>query len=146
MRAWRALMDHFPLGAGFGTFETLYPSYEDPATITNTLLPHAHNDFLEFGVELGLAGGLVLLFCLGWWAVMTARTWSAPRGTASRLKKAATIAIGAVIAHSAVDFPLRSEAISCLGALCLGLMASDGPARSKIQGETSAFQHRHIEI
>ena len=53
------------LGTGLGTYGDLFPRFQpielSPGTIRFT---HAHNDHLQFWIETGLVGGLILLFAL----------------------------------------------------------------------------------
>lgn len=110
------LKDFLPFGSGLGTFREIYPWYEDPAKVGTTYVNHAHNDWLEFTIETGLFG-LVLLTILGRWFLATAtKLWSAARQD-HLPALGATIAIGAIAAHSLVDYPLRTAAISSLFAL-----------------------------
>ena len=54
----------FPIfGAGFGTYQDLYPSYM--TLVTNSMYEHAHNDYLELLTDGGLVGfGLAAWFCV----------------------------------------------------------------------------------
>ena len=107
------LKDFLPFGSGIGTFREIYPWYEDPARVGTTYVNHAHNDWLEFLIETGIFGA-ALLIIVGRWLVATAwGLWSAARSE-HQLALGATIAIGAVAAHSLVDYPLRTAAISGL--------------------------------
>lgn len=118
----RMLADFAPLGSGLGTFRELYPWYEDHALIGTTYANHAHNDLLELLIETGLFGlALVLLFAR-WFAATAWSVWSASgQRSGNRVALGATLAIAAVAAHSLVDYPLRTAAISSLIALCLVL-------------------------
>ncbi len=110
------LKDFAPFGSGLGTFREIYPWYEDPAGVGTTYVNHAHNDWLEFLIETGVFG-VALLVIFGRWFIATAWAgWSGSRGD-NLLALGATIAIGAVAAHSLVDYPLRTAAISSLIAL-----------------------------
>lgn len=122
--AGRAIADSFPAGTGVGTFRQAYALQEAPGTVSNTYVNHAHNDYLELALEAGLPGMLLLAAFLAWWAVQAARVWRTP--SSSQFARAATIAAAAILAHSIVDYPLRSAAIAAVFAACLGLMASAG--------------------
>jgi O-antigen ligase len=102
---------HFwPLGSGLGTFTEVYPLFENPNSIASTYVNHAHNEYLEVLFETGLIGGALVILALATWAVFSVRAW---RGHAEDLlwPRAASIVIGLVLAHSAVDYPLRTPAI-----------------------------------
>lgn len=117
----QAIADFMPLGSGLGSFVKVYPLYERPDSITNEYVVHAHNDYAELALELGVAGAAMILFFLGWWMVAVRAIWR--RGEGSPFARAAVIASAAALVHSLVDFPLRTAAISACFAMCLGLMA-----------------------
>ena len=122
---WHALKDYFPWGTGLGSFRDVYFLYENPATITTTYVVHAHNDYAELALELGLAGIAVLVLFLIWWGAAVRRIWqTAETGSFAR---AASIASAAILAHSLVDFPLRTAAISAAFGMCLALLADRRP-------------------
>lgn len=133
----RLIADSFPLGTGLGTFPQVYALAEDPAAIARAYVNHAHNDYLEIILETGLPGLLLLLLFLGWWGWQAIRVWRSP--SSSQFAKAAVIASAAILAHSAVDYPLRTAAIGALFAACIGLMAQAG-------AEPRRDRPRHIRI
>lgn len=116
-----AIRDSFPAGTGLGSFEQVYRQYEDPADATRVYVNNAHNDYLELVLELGAAGLLLIVLFLGWWAVATVRVWTSPLSTP--FGRAATIASATILAHSAVDYPLRTAAIAAVFGVAIALMA-----------------------
>ncbi len=56
--AWRMALDHFWLGAGFGTFYLYYPGYREPG-FDNSTGNWAHMDPLQYWAELGAAAPLL---------------------------------------------------------------------------------------
>ena len=138
----QAVRDFMPLGSGLGSFQSVYQLYEQPGQVTPTFVIHAHDDYLEIALELGLAGILLVVLFLAWWAVVARRAWiSAERGPFAR---AAAIASAAVLVHSLVDFPLRTAAISACFAMCLGLLADGRAAPPKEKAELRG--RRHLEF
>lgn len=118
----QAAESHLPLGSGAGSFDPVYRSVEPLATLDSTFFNQAHNDYLEIWLETGWAGAVALILFLIWYA---RRSWAAWRGspsTARDLQRAATVGIGAVLLHSAGDYPLRTVAIATLFALCCALL------------------------
>lgn len=140
-RSLDAVGAFFPVGSGLGTFPKVYRLFEDPASIDRTYVNHAHNDYLELAVEMGVAGiALIILFLL-WWAVAVRRVIRSP--ATDQYAIAAAIASAAVLLHSLVDYPLRTAAISASFAACLALMLI--PRRSA-KSETDFRSTRHLVI
>ena len=142
-----AARDFAPLGSGLGTFRDIYRTYEPTVDITAFFVNHAHNDYAEVALELGAPGLLILLGFLGWWL---AQTWGAWRkkydGVA--LARAASIAIGVVVLHSLVDYPIRTSAIAAVVALCAAFMIQPPAARrdrSRGRARSSAVRHMDAE-
>lgn len=118
---FEAIGDNLPLGSGWGTFEPVYRQYEDPAAVTAAYVNHAHNDYLEIALELGIAGMVLMALFLAWWAVAAFKVWRSPLSTP--FGRAATIASAAILAHSAIDYPLRTGAIMAIFGATIALMA-----------------------
>lgn len=117
--------DYAPAGSGIGTFVDVYRTQEDPAAIDAVYMNHAHSDLIEIALETGLPGLLLLALVLGWWVRRAIAIWRAAEP--DHFARAATIASAAILAHSAVDYPLRTAAISVVFAACLALMAEPRP-------------------
>lgn len=117
----RAARDYFPLGSGLGSFQNVYPSYEAPERATHTYVNHAHNDYAEVALEAGLAGIVIVLAFILWWGRLSYRLWSAA-SERDALARAACVSLAVVMAHSAVDYPMRTSAVAAAAALCCALM------------------------
>lgn len=141
--SWQAALDFMPVGSGLGSFERVYRLYEDPRTVDRTFVNHAHNDYLEMAVEAGLPGVLWLLLFLAWWVGAARNRW------ADRLDepfaKAGTIASAAILAHSLVDYPLRTTAMAGVFAMAIALMVQRF-ARQPERTESDIRPARHLEI
>jgi O-antigen ligase len=138
--------DSFPIGTGLGTFSTAYRRYEDPSRVTRQFANHTHNDYLEAVLELGVAGVLLILGFLFWWARRSYQVWSRDFQGAA-LARAGSAMVGIVLAHSIVDYPLRTTAIAAVFALACALMAAPAPRRSsgEVDEDEPAEPLRHIE-
>ena len=123
--SYEAVKDHFPLGSGLGSFQPVYRMYEDRDQVTTTYINHVHSDWIEWVLETGLPGLIVMILFLAWWLRRTVQIWRAPEPV--HIARAATIASAAIIAHSLVDYPLRTAAISAIFAACCALMAQGRP-------------------
>ena len=138
----RLIAETFPFGTGVGSFPSIYALGEDPRAVGRTYINHAHNDFLEVVLETGLPGLVLLVASLVWWLVTAVGVWRSP--SSSEFSRAATIASGALILHSIVDYPLRTAGLSSVFAVSVGMMAI---ALSRSTEEWSRFRAaRHVKI
>jgi O-antigen ligase len=116
-----AIDDYLPFGSGLGSFVKVYRLYESPDAVTTEYVIHAHDDYAELALELGLPGIVLMAALLAWWAGAAWTVWRRSEG--SPYTRAASIASAAILIHSTVDFPLRTAAISAVFAMCLALLA-----------------------
>lgn len=139
----QAIRDSFPAGTGLGTFQAYYRLYENPSLVDSFFVNHAHSDPLEWVLETGLPGLLLLGAFLLWWVTQAVRLWRAQQPELVAL--AATIASGAILAHSVVDYPLRDAAIQAVFAVSLAFMAEPrshaGRRRSRSAAQERAPRH-----
>lgn len=142
-RTGQAVVDNFPVGTGLGSFEPVYRQYEDPHSVTREYVNHAHNDYLELALELGAPGMILIALFLLWWAVTGVRVWTSTLSTP--FARAATIASGAILAHSIVDFPLRTAAIAAIFGASIALMAQRMQPADAV-GKRSRKQSRHVKL
>lgn len=121
------------VGAGSGSFDGAYAIFERTALLGPNYLNHAHNDWLEFPIEYGLAGVGCLLLLMLLIARATAAGWLA--APSERLVRIALVAPIVVLAGSSlVDYPLRVPLIQVLGILWLLALdrgALPGPSRRR---------------
>jgi O-antigen ligase len=139
----RAIDDYRPFGTGLGSFERVYQQYEDPTLVSASYVNHAHNDYLELVLELGVPGFILILLFLGWWGVAAVRIWASP--LSSPFGRAATIATAAVLAHSIVDFPLRTAAIAAIFGASIALMTQRSSGATTVDSEQRR-PARHVRI
>ena len=132
--------DTFPFGSGLGTFVQVYDWYETSATIEFEFVNHAHDDLLELLIDAGIPGLIVLTMFGRWWLGRTLVVWREYRDNSYML--AGTLLTGAMLAHSLVDYPLRTAALSGLFAAGCGLMVrshQNSPGRKR-RGSTKALE------
>jgi O-antigen ligase len=146
-----AALAFFPVGSGLGTFVAVYGAFEK----TNDLLPntfanHTHNDVIELWLETGVAGAFVGALCAIWVLRHSLRVWRAgswgTRGVDLLLARAASLAIGLVIAHSLFDYPLRTGAIMILLAFCCALLTTPAGHAHTEDGANESSAGRHEPI
>nr|WP_281422861.1 O-antigen ligase family protein [Sphingomonas yunnanensis] len=111
---------YFPVGAGFGGFDPLFRIAEPFRLLKPTYFNHAHDDFLEVLIDGGVAGAVLLLAAVGWWAVASVRAW---RGgaTNARLGSAALLL---VFIASLSDYPARTPIVMAVVAVAATWLAT----------------------
>lgn len=57
---------YLPFGSGFGSFVPAYMQVEPVELLQPSYINHAHNDWLEFVVEGGVPGAIILAVFVGW--------------------------------------------------------------------------------
>lgn len=117
---------YLPIGSGIGSFDAVFRSVEPLETLDPTFFNHAHNDYLEMWLEAGWPMAALLIAFLIWYG---RRTWAAWRAGTSRerdLQRAASVGVLMMLAHSAVDYPLRTATLAVLFAVCAALLEKAG--------------------
>ncbi len=122
---------YMPFGSGMGTFVPVYAVYEKPKdAMTNAYANHAHDDLLEVWLEGGVGGLLLMGVFVIWLVLRSVKIWRrAPLGAREidhSLARAATLIVGLLVAHSCVDYPLRTGAMMAIMAFACALLV-DSP-------------------
>ncbi len=135
---WYAIKQVWPFGSGIGTIVPMLEAAERLDMVDTTRPVRAHNDWLEWILEAGLPGvvvlGLVALFVV----VLLVRAWSAGRGSkGDPIYRAQVIFAGGVLLveglHSIDDYPMRSMSLAALAAVAVGFLLF--PAASQREQE-----------
>lgn len=123
------------LGWGFGSWSALYPEFalfDDARTYD-----FAHNDYMQFLSETGLAGiACALAFLLLWGAAITDRRRRAFSDPARNLGTASAIACCGILVHSAVDMNLHIPA-NMLLFYFMAALATVTPATASGENESA---------
>jgi O-antigen ligase len=122
-----------PVGSGLGTFAGVYRTFDPVDRASNLFVNHAHNDYLEMALELGVAGLLLVLGFLIWAVRRTMRAWLEDFDGAT-LARAGSAIIALILLHSVVEYPLRTSALAAVFALACAFLVPP-PARLRKQGE-----------
>jgi len=138
----KAIADTMPFGSGLGSFVRVYPLYESADRVVPEYVIHAHNDYAELVLELGLLGIVLIGAFLAWWMAAARAGWRT--GGGGPYARAASIATAVVLVHSLVDFPLRTAAVSATFAMCLALLIDRRP--SQRQDPADLRPTRHIVV
>jgi O-antigen ligase len=135
----RAAGDFMPFGSGLGSFRPVYQLYEPHDDVDPVRVNHAHSDYVELALETGVPGLVLIGLFLAWWAAGAWRSWRLAE--AGPYARAASIASAAILAHSLVDYPLRTAAISSAFAMCLALLAQGRPTAAGDKRDLWATRH-----
>lgn len=109
---------YLPWGAGIGSYAHIYQIHEPLNLLTPTYSNHAHNDWLETVLTLGLPGLAILLACvvLYLFSIRVALSATGSSGDMRRLGMVILLVFGIA---SAVDYPLRTPILSSIFALAV---------------------------
>ncbi len=124
--AWYLAQTVWPAGTGFGTFELAYQRIESLAGVTPLVANAAHDDYLQLLIEGGAPAIALVAAFLGWFGWQVTRLIRHGRGMTGWFAAAGILLL---LVHSAIDYPLRTEALSTVfAALCAILNAARLPA------------------
>ena len=132
LRLWREslpLLRDFPLfGCGLGGYASAVARYKDASL---DFADYAHNDYLQYLIELGPVMWGLALFCAGLILVRLVRAVRrAPAGDLQFLGIAAAGSLLAMLVHSLADFnlyiPANALVFACIGGIAAGVTT---PAR-----------------
>jgi O-antigen ligase len=113
--------DFFPVGAGFGSFDPLFRSYEPAHSLSPSYLNHAHNDLLEIVMDGGLAAVVLLLAFIAWLAQRARLALRKSDGrTSLALGRLALAQMIMFFISSLVDYPLRTPLLAAICAIACG--------------------------
>jgi len=113
------------VGWGLGSFVHAYDLIGDASAAQPFFVNHVHNDYLELWLEGGVLAVLLIalaLVALALRSVRVIRDLNALHGKRPYLPVAAALSLWLVLAHSVVDYPLRTSTIEALAALLLAVL------------------------
>jgi hypothetical protein len=116
-------------GFGPGTFHLIFPFFTNSlGTRIEGYWEYAHEDYLETLVEWGFCGAAAWFLLFGQTVVRAAwRFWCWPRHWDSnerRFTLACFLALGAILIHATVDFPMQIASLQLYTAVLLGLISA----------------------
>ncbi len=115
----RGAQDHWLTGSGLGTFP--YAFQRSAMYLPQKTVDYAHNDYLQWLLELGIPGATLLIGCLGFVFITTIRRIRETPSYPQRMYAiGALLGAGGILTHAWVDFPLRIPAIAALTSVLLG--------------------------
>lgn len=128
-----AITQVWPAGSGIGSFQPVFLSVEKLEHVDPSMPVRAHNDWLEFTLESGLAGWLVLaLVALILASALRQRLAAFGTEPGSAIQAGFGTGVLVVIGmHAMVDYPLRSMALACLSAVAAAMLFDIPGSRPK---------------
>jgi O-antigen ligase len=137
-----AAMSYMPFGSGMGTFTSVYGMFEKRQDVLlNAYVNRAHNDILELWLEIGVLAFVLILLFIVWLVLRSTKAWRKlphPGRVIDRLlPRAATLAVPLLIAHSLVDYPLRTSAMMSIFAFACALL-TEPPAEAEVAHQAVA--------
>ena len=123
-----AARSFFPIGSGIGSFEEVYRLFEGFGKKT---VPHAHNDYVELFLELGVFS---FIWFAAFFAYLGRYIWKAVRSlwateAQNRFARYMAVPMVTVAVHSTVDYPSRTIAVMVLVTFAFCLLVA--PPRKK---------------
>jgi O-Antigen ligase len=147
---WTSLLTglHFlPFGAGPGGFAYVYPLFQPVGLLTT--VEYAHNDYLQWLVELGLFAPVLLCIAvkLGWmqWrAIRSKQNHPAVDHKQLSLQVMCLVGFCAIALHSLVDFNFRIPANAAVAAMLLGVYMRPVRFKSEVSGASHLSHISHL--
>ncbi|WP_404714325.1 O-antigen ligase family protein [Sphingomonas sp. MMS24-J13] len=139
LRFWppivKMIWQYFPEGSGIASFVEVFQIAEPRPLLSFSYLNHAHNDWLEFGLEMGLPG-MILAFVgvIGWGRAIVSLARARRRDHTVRLGRIGGAVILLLGLASLVDYPLRTPSVACMAAVAIVWMAA-GARRARANGD-----------
>lgn len=122
------LGNYWPFGSGAGTFPAVFAAVENLDLLQPERLNHAHDEYLEWLIELGAPGALWMAIAFAavvWRMAQISRTKDDPAHDPSFLSGLCILVL--LIGHSIVDYPLRTDALALVAAFAAALIFAPLP-------------------
>ncbi|RZJ01617.1 MAG: O-antigen ligase domain-containing protein [Brevundimonas sp.] len=120
--AAQAAGPYLPVGAGVGSFDPIFRTVEPLKELDATYFNHAHNEYLEIWIESGWMGAALLILFAYWFGRRSIDAWFHSKQPDRSLRRAASIAILVILAHSFVDYPLRTSVLAIVMAVSAAIL------------------------
>lgn len=125
----------WPAGGGMGTFIPAFESVESLEVVNESEPNRAHNDYLEFVIEAGLAALLLIGAAFAVLGLRAVQAFRATRRTpAEPLVVFSTAALLVVAFHSLVDYPLRAMTVAVIAGFAVGSLGRCTPDEKGSRG------------
>src|SRR5690606_25393906 len=119
-----------PLGAGMGSYVPVFEQESPRELLMDNYINHAHNEYAQWWLETGVPALVAMLLGAAALALTLRGLWrlsAHERG----LGVTALVARAAILAHSTVDYPLRTPAMLAVAAALAGIAAAQAARASR---------------
>lgn len=122
---WRLGFDNAPFGSGYGSYVLMFEQATRGALMRSGYINNAHNEFVQWWFEGGLAALAVVLAALAVLLAAVRRLLQRPLDSNSRrIGMAAACGVLVLVLHSTVDYPLRTPALMAMAGLLAGIVVA----------------------
>lgn len=111
-----------PVGTGLGSFVQVYAMHQPDRFTSTTWVNHAHNDYAEIYLELGIPGLAFVTIFLFWFLRQGYRIWNRRSQAEALFPQAAWLSISFLLMHSLVDYPLRTAAMAAFFSTMIAIL------------------------
>jgi O-antigen ligase len=137
MSAWHA---YWPVGIGRGGYIAAATPLEPLESLGINGPNRAHNEYIEMGIEAGLAAYAVFAAVVLGIAFIAVRKWRAEASREARVQLIFGASVLILFAsHSLIDYSLRFLSLACLAGAACGLLTSAPRRRSATTTRTPSF-------
>ncbi len=116
---------YWPVGSGVGTFDEVFQVDESLEATEPRRAGRAHNDYLEFALETGAFGMIIIIGWTIFFLRSIIRSFSSDQR--SWFIPIAALSMAAIALQSIVDYPLRNQTLFCIAALFAGILSIKHP-------------------
>ncbi len=140
--AWPSMVDiagkYFPFGSGIGSFVETFQIDEPSELLQPTYFNHAHNDWLEVYMLLGLPGLILIAVALYAFGGATRAAFRADRGEGRDVPFArmGAVILAILALGSFGDYPMRTPTLACVFTLAALWLATARGEGAKNAGST----------
>lgn len=146
LKTYEIFEDYKITGAGMGNFQYLYPRYQSPEDKKQYFI-YAHNDWMQFAAEAGIAGFILLIACLLFYACFTLKLWKGRSNSYSICLGVVPLAVlTAMGIHSYSDFNLHIPANFMIMVAIAAIGYSALSLEKRYHTEKVRFEYTGIEL
>jgi len=130
---FNAFKDFYFTGSGLGTFINIFPFYTPQNIDINVIFDHAHNDYLEFILEAGIIGTILLILFLYFFIrCIVSSKWDRYTGI---FRVSLLSSIATMVVHSISDFNLHIPSNALMLSAVFGMAVAASRLAVRLGGQ-----------